>query len=136
GDLEAAPGRLLDQLGARPQVLTHDRSVDDLARLEPAGAGRDCGADRDRPFRNRLALDLVTAGALDRPGDAGAHPQVVVSGVGDCVDIERGYVPDNDLELEHVASIAKAMRHHITTTDIMRGWGGRLSSCPRSRRPR
>ena len=75
--------------------------MDDVTSLEATGAGCDSGADRDRALRHRLALDLLPARPLDRPGDAGAHPQMVVGRVRDRVDVERRDVALDHLELEH-----------------------------------
>src|SRR5207253_1681006 len=71
----------------------------DPARRQRARAGRDRLADRDRPLRDRLALDLLAARALDRARDARAHPEVVVRRVRDRVDLEPGDVALDDLEL-------------------------------------
>src|SRR5207249_131040 len=101
--LEAATSRALDQLAVRAQVLAHDRSVDHVARPQPSSAGRDRLADLDRPLGDRLALDLLATRALDRAGHAGPHPEMVVGGVPDRVDLERRDVAFCDVELEHDA---------------------------------
>src|SRR5262245_7637039 len=80
--------------------------MDHPAGRKPPGLGRDCVPDLDRTLRDRLPLDLLPSGALDRPGHAGAHPEVVVGGVGDRVDRERSDVAVDDLELEpHVEKL-------------------------------
>ena len=98
-DSKHAPRRALDELGVRPQVLRHHRAVDHPPRGQPARAGRDRIADGNRAFRDRLALDLLTACALQRACDAGAHPQMIVRSVRDRVDIERGDITVDDFEL-------------------------------------
>ena len=97
--LQHAGCRLRDERGIRAEVLTHDGSVDDPLRRQATGGCCDRVADRDRPLRHRLVLNLVAASSLDRTGDPCAHPQVIVRGVGDSVDPERGYVTVNDFEL-------------------------------------
>jgi hypothetical protein len=62
--------------------------MDDVFGLEVAGARHDHVADLDRALRHRLGLDLASTRALDRPGDAGAHPQLVVGRVRDRVHVE------------------------------------------------
>ena len=97
---------LRDEVGVGLQVLAHDGAVDDVLRRQAPGAGRDRVADLDRALRHRLALDLVAAGALDRARHACAHPEVVVGGVGDRVDLELRDVALDDLEL-HVGSFVR-----------------------------
>jgi hypothetical protein len=75
--------------------------MDDVPRREPSGTRRNGRAERDRSFRDRLALNLLAAGPLDRPRDARAHPQTIVGGVGDRVERKRGDVALDDFELEH-----------------------------------
>ncbi len=99
GRLEDCLGRASDELRRRAQVLAHHRSVDDVLRLQRAAASGDRAADRDRPLRHRLALDLRAAGPLDRAGDTGAHPQVVVGRVRDRVDLELRDVALDDLDV-------------------------------------
>ena len=70
------------------QVGTHDGGVDDPSRLEVVAGGGDGLAHLDGALEHGLLLDGLAAGALDGSGDAGAHPQLVVGGVGDGVDVE------------------------------------------------
>ena len=72
------------------------------ARAASRPAGRD---DRAAERHGRLAdggeLDLVAAGALERPADAGRHPQRRVRGVHDRVDLEVADVPVPELDPRH-----------------------------------
>jgi hypothetical protein len=80
--------------------------VDDPASGEPAGVRRNRVAHLDRSLLDRLALDLVAAGALDRARDARAHPQLVVRRVGDRVDIQLRDVTLDDGEF-HRAGLSQ-----------------------------
>ena len=62
--------------------------MDDVLRREPPRARSDRIADRDRAEADSLPFDLLPAGTLDRSGDAGAHPEAVVGGIRDRVDLE------------------------------------------------
>ena len=82
--------------------------MDHVARRKPPRTGRDSVPDLDRPERHRLVLDLVTAGPSDRAGHARAHPQVVVRGVRDRIDLELRDVAVDDVQLQHAANIVGA----------------------------
>src|SRR5207248_972345 len=66
-------------------------------------------AERDRRFRVGLALDLGTARAGDRPGDAADVQQPGVGRVRDRVDVEPGDVRLQHFQLRHVASLTRAV---------------------------
>jgi hypothetical protein len=78
--------------------------VDDVLGRQPARAGRNRVADLDRPERDRFALDAGTACPFDGARDAGSHSQVVVRGVCEHVDVERGDVALDDRQLHGVES--------------------------------
>ncbi len=80
--------------------------MDDVAIREITGGRLDGGADLNRPLRHRLALDGRAAAPFDRSRDAGAHPQMIVRGVADGIDIGGSNVAFADLdghlsEVEH-----------------------------------
>ena len=85
---------------------THDSAVDYPPHVEVAGSGRDGVTDLDRTLGDRLPLDLLAAGSLDRPGDPRSHPQVVVGRVRDRVHVELRDVTVDDFEL-HSEMIAR-----------------------------
>ncbi len=98
GGLEDVVGRPGYDVRVRAQVLTHDGGVDDPARLEVTGARDGIVAHGDRCLRHSFALDRRAPGALDGPGDARPHPQVIVGGVDDGIDLQRRDVAALDLE--------------------------------------
>ena len=71
-DLQRAAGRAVDERRRRPQILVHDRRVDDMPRRQPAARRDDAPARLDRPLRHRVRFDLLAAAVLERAGDAGA----------------------------------------------------------------
>src|SRR2546423_6367693 len=95
--MENASRRAFDQFRARAQVLSHPRAVDDPARRQRAGAGRNGLTDAYRPLRHGLTLDLIATCPLQRAGDAGAHPELVVRRIRD-----RVYLECRDVALDHL----------------------------------
>ena len=74
--------------------------VDDPASRQPSRACRDGLPYLDRALLDRFPLDLLAAGALDRAGDAAAHPEPIVCRVRDRIYLER-----RDVALEPSSSV-------------------------------
>ena len=87
--------------------------MDDVLGLEVAAARDDDLADLHRALRHRFDLDLAPALALDRAGDACAHPQLVVGRVRDCVHVQLRDVALDYLQL-HAGNLTTAGAHRRT----------------------
>ena len=108
--LQGAVGGGANVLRGGGEVLAHRGGVNDVAGSQASAAGDDRFADLNRALADRLVLDLTAAGAHDRAGRAGAHPEMVVGGVDDRVGVLGGDVALDDLDLgvghaRHPASI-------------------------------
>ena len=72
--------------------------MDDGARGQSAGRGHDGLTQRNGRLPYGRELDLVAAGALDRPTDARRHPQRQVGGIHDGVHLEIADVAVPELD--------------------------------------
>ncbi len=72
--------------------------MDHVLRRQPVPAADDTSAGIDRTLRHGVALDVAAAASLQRAGDAGAHPEMIVRGIDDGVDVLGGEVAVQNFE--------------------------------------
>ena len=85
-----------DVLRIGVQILPHDGRVKNMLRLQRASRGENCAANINGSERYRLPLDIFTTSALDRAGNAGPHPEVIVCRIDNCLGfLLRNITPDD-----------------------------------------